>query len=219
MPLTPSSPDSAPAPRLRLFFALWLPDDIRATLAALRPPPRSAGAGAYRWVDPRLLHVTLAFLGSQPTSILEDLRHTAANAAAGGRRARLTLGDAGSFGPARAPRVLWVGLAGDLSALVGLQRHLAAGLRDLGVRIEERAFSPHITLARRRENARSSGPPPWPPARPVRRTAVPLDEIVLVRSDLSPSGPRYTVLEAFPVGTRSAEDAGRSTDSGTPGGL
>ncbi len=201
--MTRNSPDSSPGERLRLFFALWLPDDVRATLGALRPPPHSEGAAAYRWVDPSLLHVTLAFLGSQPVALLDDLRRVGVEVGADSPGGRLSLGGVGSFGPARAPRVLWFGLGGDVAVLQALQQRLAEALRGIGVRLEERAFSPHITLARRRENARAAGPPLWPPARPLPRLRVPLDEFVLVRSDLSPTGPRYTVLDRFPTGTRS----------------
>ena len=201
MPLTPSSPDRLPGQHLRVFFALWLPDDVRAALASLRPPPHSEAAAAYKWVDPSLLHVTLAFLGSQPVELLDDLERAASGVAAARHPARLALGEAGSFGPARAPRVLWVGLAGDVAALGDLQQRLADALQSVGVRLEDRAFSPHITLARRRPSARTASPPPWPPGRPVPRLGIPLNDFVLVRSDLAPSGPRYTVLESFPVGT------------------
>lgn len=197
---TPSSPDSRPGQHLRLFFALWLPDEVRAALASLRPPPHSEAAAAYKWVDPTLLHVTLAFLGSQPSEMLDDLERAAARVAAASHPARLALGEAGSFGPARAPRVLWVGLGGDVAALRALQQRLADALQVVGVHLEDRAFSPHITLARRRPNARTATAPPWPPGRPVPRVSIPLDELVLVRSDLSPSGPHYAVLESFPLG-------------------
>jgi len=59
-------------------------------------------------VDPTSMHVTLAFLGEQPESALPRLEHIGASAAATVPAAHLRLGEAGSFGPRGAPRVLWV---------------------------------------------------------------------------------------------------------------
>jgi len=54
---------------MRLFFAAELPEQVRNLLGGLR----LAEAADYRWVDPGLLHVTLAFLGQQPQARLEAL--------------------------------------------------------------------------------------------------------------------------------------------------
>ena len=48
----------------------------------------------------------------------------------------------------RRPRVLWVGLEGDLNALAGLQAAVEQAVTGLGYAAEERPFSPHITLGR-----------------------------------------------------------------------
>src|SRR5690242_21395956 len=96
----------------------------------------------YRWVDPRLMHVTLAFLGEQPDDRLPLLERIGSNAAqtCGGT---LSLGEAGQFGSKRAPRVLWVDLAGDTNALRALQQRLNNGLREAGFPSEEREFRAH----------------------------------------------------------------------------
>ena len=189
--------DPEPDTRLRLFFALELPRDVRAALGRLQTPAGAPGSGDYRWVQSELLHVTLAFLGSQPSDALPRLREVAQSAAQASVRATLSLGDAGSFGAPRAPRVLWVGLRGNLAALTQLQARLSTGLREAGFELEDRPFAPHVTLARRRPNARPGTPLEWPPRARLPALPVPVQSFSLMRSELSPAGPHYTTLERF----------------------
>jgi 2'-5' RNA ligase len=181
---------------VRLFFAVELPREIQAVLGRLRPNDESRD---YRWVDASLLHVTLAFLGEQPPERLEVLQRVGAVAANVGRGGALRLGQAGQFGSKRAPRVLWVDLAGDLEALLSLQSRLDAALRAAGFGLEERPFTPHITLARRREAAQGGAPEGWPPEPPRSRISFQLTRLVLFQSRLSPRGPTYVPVFEFPI--------------------
>lgn len=173
-----------------MFFAVELPAEVRAVLGRLRGVD-----GDYRWVDPALMHVTLAFLGEQPDEQLAALERVGSVAAAASHRGVLRLGQAGSFGPKRAPRVLWVDLAGNVDRLLALQRQLAGSLRQSGFATEEREFRAHVTLARRRETARGGLPQGWPPT--VEHAAFGLEQLTLMRSQLSPRGPTYTPLLQF----------------------
>ena len=181
---------------MRLFFAVELPREVQAVLGQLRP--RDDDSRDYRWVDPSLLHLTLAFLGDQSEARLSDLQQVGATAASASRPATLGLGTAGSFGPRRAPRVLWVDLAGDIDALGLLHGRLAEGLRAAGFPVEERPFRPHVTLARRRETATGGPPGGWPPV--VRDGTFAMDALTLMQSRLSPRGPTYTPLVRFTIG-------------------
>ena len=174
---------------MRLFFAVALPDDVRTALAHVIPRDASRD---YRLVDPDGMHITLAFLGEQPPEKLDTLMRigeTAAHTAHGGR---LALGAAGSFGPRRAPRVLWVGLGGDVDRLRSLQSHLSHSLARDNFPVEDREFNPHITLARRRPNATGPAPDGWPPI--IVATPFPLAELTLFESRLSPKGATYSPL-------------------------
>ncbi len=194
---------------VRLFFAVELPSEVQAALGRLNPNDASRD---YRWSDPSLLHVTLAFLGQQPEERLDTLRRVGSEAAAASRAGVLKLGQPGSFGSRNAPRVLWIGLDGDLTALQALQSKLDVGLTDAGFQLEARAFTPHITLARRRESARGGAPPTWPPTRPLGKSPeFPMQRLTLFESRLSPRGPTYIQLVEFPLGLASL---GRATFSG-----
>jgi RNA 2',3'-cyclic 3'-phosphodiesterase len=194
-----SSSGSSPAPErgLRLFFAAELPEDVQAELGRLRPAAANAD---YRWIDPALLHVTLAFLGRQPADRLAQLERIAVASAAGGRAGRLRLGAPGSFGPRRAPRVLWIGLDGDVEVLGQAQAQLTGYLRAAGFALEDRPFTAHITLARRRPTATSGNAPPWPPARPPHPAEFAFDHLTLFESRLSPCGATYLPVGHAPLG-------------------
>jgi len=177
---------------VRLFFAVELPTEVRLALGRLRGED-----GDYRWVDPSSMHVTLAFLGEQSETARGRLEQLGVVGATSAHAVRLQLGEAGSFGPRTAPRVLWVGLAGELPALGALQSTLSTLLRDAGFSLEDRPFSPHITLARRRNTARSR--PIWPPS-DVPQHQFTIAELILFQSQLSPKGATYTALGRFPLG-------------------
>ncbi len=181
---------------MRLFFAIELPSEVRDALGRLRP---AGDDRDYRWVDPALMHVTLAFLGEQPEDRLALLERIGADAARATRPAALSLGQTGSFGAKRAPRVLWVDLAGEVDALGSLQGHLTRGLRVEGFPTEDREFRAHVTLARRRETAHGGAPVGWPPA--VEHARFQLNELTLMQSKLSPRGPTYTPLRQFALGS------------------
>ena len=181
---------------MRLFFAIELPEDVRTRLARLAPPPSDPD---YRAVAPSGMHVTLAFLGEEPAERLERLKALGAGAASASRGGTLSLGEAGSFGPRRAPRVLWVGLKGDVDRLAALQSRLSAALAASDFRVEDPPFSPHITLARRRQTARGGAPVGWPP--PIESARFPVQVLTLFESRLSPRGATYVPVETFGLGS------------------
>ena len=186
---------------MRLFIALPLPAGVRERL-------EGAQAVAHRLALPlRLtraegLHLTLAFLGETPEDRVDALRGVIDEAARGVAPFRLELAGLGAFPSARRPRVLWVGLAGDLTELARLHAALSDRLADAGFRVEEREFRPHVTLGR------STGE--WTTAQlealgrlldaPVSATGSwSADALHLMRSELRRDGARYTTLYTSPL--------------------
>ncbi|MGW7444863.1 RNA 2',3'-cyclic phosphodiesterase [Kitasatospora sp. NPDC054795] len=140
--------DDHPAPpTLRVFVALAPPDDAKDELArALRPA--YAGYPRLRWNRIEDWHITLAFLGEQPSTVVPLLRSALADAAASHPALHLGLRGGGHFDQ----RLLWTGIDGDLE---GLHR-LATDVRDLvgscGIEFRDRPLRPHLTLARARRD-------------------------------------------------------------------
>ena len=97
--------------------------------------------------------------------------------------------------------MVWIGIGSGEEALAALQAATERELGPLGFEPEHRRFSPHLTLGRFRTL------PTRAEAGEMERIAqvfehqrfgrVRIDEVRLMRSDLHPSGPVYSVIEAF----------------------
>lgn len=179
---------------LRTFIAVELPEPARSDLAQVAGALAAAWPdGAVRWTRPEGIHLTLRFLGETEEGAVARLRALLDEVAQGARPLELVLGPVGGFPSVRRPRVIWVGLEGEgLTGLDRLQRQVEHGVRGLGWEREGRAFHPHLTLGRVRQEAPAPAPE-WARA-PVPRAAVPVRELVLVRSLLTPSGAEYSSL-------------------------
>ena len=171
--------------RQRLFFALWPGEDTRRALASLAKRHLPARRG--RLVDPRNLHLTLAFLGS----VDQEFRDCAARAAGTVSGVPFVL-ELQHIGHWRRPQVLWSAPESTPDALLGLVGALNRALVPCGHEPETRPYSAHITLARK-----VRGPVPAVQHPPIRW---PVGEFCLVASETDPRGARYTTLERWSLG-------------------
>lgn len=191
---------------IRSFVAILLPDALRDTIAATIERLRPLCA-AVAWVPPQNLHVTLQFLGSQT-----EERLVAADAALEAAVARcapldVTLHGLGAFPGLERPRILWIGMAQGALEARALQARVADALADHGFPKEERAWHPHVTIGRvfdERRWRREAGPPlrsALAQAAATRFGTLRVTEVALMRSDLAPSGARYTVRRVAALST------------------
>jgi RNA 2',3'-cyclic 3'-phosphodiesterase len=183
---------------VRLFIAIPLPQDIAQRAFAILPQ----AVPALRRVQLENLHVTLAFLGETPESRLPDVAGAAAEAATSVRPFRLAFDRTGRFPERGRPRVVWLGMAEGRASVERLGADLARALRESGLDFEDRPLSPHLTLARVREDATATETRTVASAVDA-LTVVPLEldvsAIAVVRSVLSPKGSRYTTLATAPL--------------------
>ncbi len=188
----------------RLFVALEPPDALRRRIGALTEEMRKlAGrrAAEVKWVAPENVHLTLQFLGGVPEERVAEVERAVTGAALASRPLALELRGAGGFPSARRPRVLWLGLLGDLEALAVLVRDLGAGLAPLGFPPEERGFSAHLTIGRARDRAGAPGlAGALAEAAASECGSWKASEAVLFRSHLSPGGPHYDAIARAPLG-------------------
>ncbi len=130
---------------MRLFVAVDIPEDVREAVAALVGKLRHA-CGSARWVRVEGLHITLKFIGWTSPEDAEKIKTALASVPFPVPIAMKFRG-LGFFPNEHRPRVLWAGIeaAPDLAALA---EAVESALLPLGVPREERAFAPHLTLAR-----------------------------------------------------------------------
>ena len=131
---------------MRLFVAVIPPRPVVLELrAALTTLPH--GDPALRWCRPETWHVTLAFLGDVPEDALDDLKERLGRAAARNTPMELALAGGGHFGG----RTLWTGVQGDRDRLGRLAESVNSVARRCHIKVDERPFRPHLTLARVRD--------------------------------------------------------------------
>lgn len=191
---------------MRLFVAVEIPGAVRASLEALLAELRR-DVRDVRWSRVESIHLTLKFLGEVEEPRLGPLSgalEAAASAAAGGFE--VGVGALGTFGDPRRPRVVWAGVRDPAGGLAALQEAVEAACEGCGFPREERAFSPHLTLARPKGPSRDLSR-----ALPARagweggRFAV--ASIVLFQSLLKPEGAAYLPLRVLGLGAPKGEAA------------
>jgi 2'-5' RNA ligase len=134
---------------MRLFVALDLPDDVRRALGELMAKLKPLSPDA-RWVRPEGMHVTLKFIGhAVPTGDAKKLGAVRAALATvhSDRPVEMDFRGVGFFPNASRPRVIWCGVRAS-DNLARLAAEIEHALEPLGIPPEERAFVPHLTLAR-----------------------------------------------------------------------
>ena len=185
---------------VRTFIAIELPAQVRAALGQAQQMLQAAAPADGRmvkWVTPASIHLTLKFLGDTPLTGLDAIRAALLRSTAGRQTLALHIGRAGCFPNARQPRVLWIGMEGELEGLAALQSAVEATVSPLGFNTERRPFSPHLTLGRVRDDADAISRQRIgaavqtlrPPALSFTATG-----ISLMRSELQPGGAVYTQL-------------------------
>ncbi len=101
-----------------------------------------------RFVHEQDYHITLVFLGAISFSLLEQLKVALQTVAKRHERFSLTIDDLGTFGQEQSPRIFWASVIKE-SKLFALQMDIYKTCISLGLKLETRGYSPHITLARK----------------------------------------------------------------------
>lgn len=164
----------------RLFFALW-PDDRQRE--ALRDPIKAAlgpveGQAVYRgnW------HVTLVFVGHVPDERVPALEAATAGIEPEPFRLRF---DRLDYWPR--PKIACLAATAVPPQLAALVGRLEAVVRECGVAVEERAYRPHLTIARKAR--------PFPPGPLAQAVTLEWSGYRLVESTSGPRGVEYSPLK------------------------
>jgi len=176
---------------MRLFVAIELPSEIKAELASLQKELLQAQAEV-SWTKPENLHLTLKFLGEVGTERVKSIEQACLEATRASKPLSLTTHETGFFPNKRRPRVVWAGLQGDLAELQVLQNGLETQLATLSFAREEKAFHPHLTLGRIKTTKNIAQLVSSAEAYQLPTLTFTVSELVLMQSQLHPSGSIYT---------------------------
>ena len=201
-PVSPS-PVSPSEQTIRVFVAAPIPQPAKLVLSKVIESLAGKIPVGVRWVNPDGIHLTIKFLGDIAPAGVAGITEAMSRAAAQVSRFQIRLWGLGTFPNAtspnqRRPRVLWVGVEGDLARLRELQEITENELASLGYTRDRRPFNPHLTLGRVRDRVseqtrRGIGPAvsseelegsePWL-----------VESVELIQSNLGPGGATYSTL-------------------------
>ena len=173
---------------VRAFISLPVaPDVIKRIIRWQDQLAREAGE-AVRWTPEEQIHLTLQFLGNISLAELEQIQGRMAGVM---KPLRLSAHGLGGFPSLRNPRVIWVGLGGDIDELKQVQ----AAVENATGRKGERAFHPHLTIGRVREGHRPKlNLDRW---KDEQFGDWQVRELLLMQSKLSPKGATHSVIARF----------------------
>jgi len=182
---------------IRCFIAIELPGALKQELADLMAGLKRRSPSIVRWVDPQGIHVTLKFLGEVSEELIDDITFAMAEAAK--TPFQLGAGGIGAFPNLNRPQLAWVGVNGEMEKLNALQKAVEVNLETLGFPKEKRAYSPHLTLGRVRNEA-----PDYDRQRLGKLLAtttftsnvqIEVKSVHLIKSQLTPAGAIYSGMK------------------------
>jgi 2'-5' RNA ligase len=194
---------------IRAFLAVELSQELPGKFDALqqelkrRIESESKRDVRISWVQPAKIHLTIKFLGDMDEQVI-DLMSVAVEQAIGSQAAvNLPLERLGAFPRPQSPRVLWVGPSENWEQGVERKRvteihgAIEQACEGLGFLRETKPFSPHLTLARIKAGERHVGVVLAKSGvldRPLPLGSLAVESVVLMRSELKPTGSVYTKL-------------------------
>jgi RNA 2',3'-cyclic 3'-phosphodiesterase len=139
---------------VRLFVAAAIPESVRREIAILVHRQKSSLPPA-SWVRPESMHVTFAFIGEQPESMVAPIARALDASATTAASFTARLEGCGFFPTEKRPRVGWVGVRPE-EPLQRIAREVRTALKASSVPFDEKPFAPHLTIARMRGGWKAS---------------------------------------------------------------
>ena len=194
---------------IRAFLAVELSQELRAGLATVqqelkhRIEPEMKRDMRISWAQPASIHLTLKFLGDMDEQVIDPLLAAVEQAIGSQIPVNVPLERLGAFPRPQSPRVLWVGPSenwergAEAKRIAEIHGAIEQACEGLGFLRETRPFSPHLTLARIKAGERQIGvilAKGGVLDRPISLGSLALESVVLMKSELKPTGSVYTKL-------------------------
>ena len=178
---------------LRTFISVTLPKKIVSTSKMLQTTVISKKDNI-KWVNPGNIHLTLKFMGQTLLEATDEINEVLEKMVVNYSGMECTIDGTGCFPNVERPRVLWLGVKGQISQLQDFVADLNKKLEKLGFPLDENEHIPHITLARIKY------PPKDTPdiSNFINTSYEPIkfniNRIRFMSSELFPNGPIYSIL-------------------------
>ena len=186
---------------IRSFLAFELPLDIKKTVEEVLYKAKQYDL-PIKWVPLMNIHLTIVFLGNIKEEGIQGMGKEIERICSQTAIFNISLDNMGCFPNKRNPRVLWLGLKGEIERLSFFRNDIQKQLIPFGITIEKRPFRPHLTLGRfikpDKKNALKVEEL-IETFQDVSSSTQTLPELIQFRSDLKPSGAFYTKIDSWPL--------------------
>lgn len=181
--------------KIRSFLAFELPLEIETVVTRVSQELKKSSLNA-KWVKSGNVHLTVVFMGDIEMSEIPAIKEEVGKVCLTYGAFDISLKGVGCFPHTRKPRVLWVGLDGDLERMSLFRDALQEHLIPFGIKGDKRRFKPHLTLGRFRKPKRTNFEELELLSRygDMTSPACSLTELTLFKSELKSDGARYTRL-------------------------
>jgi 2'-5' RNA ligase len=154
-----------------------------------------------KWVLPEKIHLTLKFFGNIEESKVDPILQSIGGLIQRTSPFSMKVQGVGAFPHSKNPRVIWMGLMGGKEGLATFQKELEGTLAKIGFDPEDRPFQPHLTLGRvKTSRGKDDLIGKMEKHREEEFGSVEVEEVVLFKSELTPTGPVYTALKKLRLG-------------------
>lgn len=182
---------------IRSFVALPIPEEV-AKMIRERVEPFRRHDTSIKWLPSEKIHLTLKFLGGVAEEMFEEnFFPQFPQLLAPFRPISLATTGRGQFPPRGVPRVLWIGLGGEVELLEKLEVAVEEFFEPIGFPREKRVFHPHLTLARIRQKPSKGFMKAWQEGFSFPEIQFCVDRVCFYRSELTKGGAVYSVLKEF----------------------
>lgn len=180
---------------MRIFFAIDFPENIKEILLE-RIINFKQSFPAFKWIKKPALHLTLKFIGEVPSDLVDQIGELLKGPLGSINAFSLSTTQFGFFPNPKRARVFYLDLEKS-EVLNKCFNTIEENLETLGIEKENRRFHPHITLARIKNVTPSDYKLSVLNNQNIQKLKTDVLEIILMQSELLPSGARYTPVQRF----------------------
>ncbi|MBE0646372.1 MAG: RNA 2',3'-cyclic phosphodiesterase [Bacteroidales bacterium] len=182
----------------RLFAAIsTIPDE--GFISGYRNLKDALHPHKIKWVEEENLHITLKFFGETSEARIPDICRVVNSVAAELPQFSFNYEGLGVFGSSYNPRVIWAGIRpyDQVSQMIMTLKH---ELATIGFPADRQNPVPHLTLGRIRSlQDRVAFQKDLDSKKKISSGPMKAEKIVLFESILQPTGPKYLVIDSFPL--------------------
>ena len=182
-----------PEKLIRTFIAIETPPTVTKVALSLQSSVK-VNPKAVRWVRKENIHITLRYIGPTAPGEVEKINRLLSEIVGQNSDLSLNISGTGCFPKKERPRILWLGVDGDVVELKLLVEMINSEMDQLGYPQEERNYSPHISIGRIRYPQKVTPDVTDFLSAEYEPISWNTSKIIFYQSELLPSGAIYSIL-------------------------